>query len=394
MDNPCLPIRYIFSLLICFLLTGDLATRAQGINTHETEEVPHFFTGDWEQALEISATIQKPIFVFAYTSFSQTQCNKVLQKIFESNISARQFFNDNFINIKLNLQTETGIKFWKDHELRKFPSYLFFDLYGEFVCKSQGDKSGTEMVKLGQEALKKIALSDESNLISQIYTGFLDLKVQYQNGIRHPNFLYQYAYELKKFNDDYRPVVKEYLEKLEPSNLYQSKNIQFIYDFADDVDSKAFSMLLDQQDIYGSYLGMDRVKHKLHSAIHSYILTNAPANDMVTLKKALQLLDKVALPNVAFAKFYLKLVYFEKATNWLSYAQTANDFLSQGRQLNPNLMWTIVNNFALYVTDKKQLERASMWLKNSPILVQQPELVNAVIAKAGKKSHSPKRKND
>lgn len=386
--------KYYF-LSIGLILIAVPIVLAQPLSQEEAkvEATPNFFIADWEQALEISTTLQKPIFLFAYTDFKKTQCDKVLREIFKAP-QVSNFYQENFINVKINLQTKAGIQFWKTYELRTYPSYLFFDASSSFISKTEGAKSSGEMLRLGQNVLQKIANTDYANSIAPIYTSFLDLKVQYQNGIRHPNFLYQYAYELKKFNDDYQTVVKEYLSNLGNAELYQSKNIQFIYDFSDNIDSKAFELLLDEQDIFSSYLGKNKVEKKLQSAIHSYILINAPSKNQQILPHALQLLDDMILENPDFAVFQAKILYFEHAENWLAYAKTTNDYLTDNQQMtDADMLHLIIENFVANVQDKKELDRSFSWLKKLSQFVEAPELVAELAAKIGKKMPSAKKRH-
>ena len=86
--------KYIlFFLFFPFLLPG------QGII---------FFEGTWKEALEKAKKEDKLVFVDSYTTWCGP-CIKMAKNVFTQE-SVGSFYNQNFINIKLDMEKEDGVR--------------------------------------------------------------------------------------------------------------------------------------------------------------------------------------------------------------------------------------------------------------------------------------------
>ena len=94
---------YVSVLAIVFLGANNL--KAQNIN---------FFQGNWKQAQLESQKQNKPIFMDAYASWCEP-CKRMDREIF-SKPEVAKFFNDNFVNVKFDMEKGDGLALAKTRD--------------------------------------------------------------------------------------------------------------------------------------------------------------------------------------------------------------------------------------------------------------------------------------
>ncbi len=113
-----------------------------------------FFKGTWSEALEESQKTGKPIFVDAYT----TWCGpcKWMNKNTFTDEAVGEFYNENFINVKLNMETPDGRKFSSKYRITAYPTLLYLDSEGKVKHRIMGAKPAEMFLDHGQMALEKL----------------------------------------------------------------------------------------------------------------------------------------------------------------------------------------------------------------------------------------------
>ena len=132
----------IFSLLFVLLA---LSLQGQGIE---------FIHEDLTRALEEAKKQDKLVFVDAYTTWCGP-CKRMAKNIFTQS-EAGKFYNERFVNLKLDMEKGDGIEFSRTYRISSYPTLLFIDSEGELIYKSIGAKPLDEFIQLGETALKTI----------------------------------------------------------------------------------------------------------------------------------------------------------------------------------------------------------------------------------------------
>eukprot|EP01035_Chromulina_nebulosa_P047761 gene47761-64791_t len=153
----------------------------------QTEKGMHFEHGQTWEAIKAKAKAEnKYIFVDAFTTWCGP-CKMMAATIFPQE-SVGAFFNDKYINVKVQLDTtkkdnEEVIGWYKDahdimvnYKVNVFPTYLFFSPDGELVHRSVGSSEAPEFIVKGKDALDPE---------KQYYT----LVRKYEAGEKAPTFL-------------------------------------------------------------------------------------------------------------------------------------------------------------------------------------------------------------
>ncbi len=199
----------------------------------------------WEAVKAKARAENKYIFLDGYTTWCGP-CIMMAKKIFPLP-EVGEFFNANFINLKVQLDTTANdnehVKKWykdgnylmKTFGIRAFPTYLFFSPDGEIVHRAVGSSYAAAFIAKGKDAL---------NPDKQYYT----LARAYEKGNRDPEFLYKMAYaamgaydqeNLKKYTTGYLATQQD---------LLTEKNLKFISDFTQSSSDPGFKILLNNQE--------------------------------------------------------------------------------------------------------------------------------------------------
>ena len=128
-------IRSIAFILLAFLLQNN-SVNAQGIE---------FFHGTWEEALAEAKAKDKVIFIDAYTTWCGP-CKMMAKNVF-TDIEVGTFFNQNFINVKLDMEKELGLSLKSKLNVRVYPTLLFIDGSENVVHKAVGALPKPEFLK-------------------------------------------------------------------------------------------------------------------------------------------------------------------------------------------------------------------------------------------------------
>lgn len=137
-----LHLRAITFLLVSFLL---LTTCNKQVAAQEVR----FFTGTWEEAKELAAHSNKPIFVKTYADWCMP-CKQMEKYTFKDRDLAN-FYNNYFINLKINIESVEGKRFKEQFGVSGVPDLLFFDANGQLVHREVGGRSIAQMKMVGRQ---------------------------------------------------------------------------------------------------------------------------------------------------------------------------------------------------------------------------------------------------
>ncbi|MBK9256494.1 MAG: thioredoxin family protein [Saprospiraceae bacterium] len=152
------------------------------------------FINSLEQAKKLAEQEQKVIFVDVMADWCGP-CKKMIVDI-ESNSAMVDFFNSNFINLKINEKFNRN--FLTKYSISAFPTLMFLSKSGEVIESRRGYP--------GSETLFKLAKSVYTN--SDVYVNEIKMDASTFN---EETFLNEVSVKVAHMNTDYK---KQYLEKL------------------------------------------------------------------------------------------------------------------------------------------------------------------------------------
>ncbi len=292
----------------------------------------------WNEILTLAKKSNKKIFVDVYTTWCGP-CKKMDMEVF-SQTQVAEFYNTNFINIKIDAEKGWGITFSKTNQVNAYPTYLFFNPDGKINHTALGYIPTQTFLSLGNQALK----SDASSVSLTNYARL------YNEGKYSANMLYNYIKTAGPIPHNRDSLLQKYLSVL-PYEALSTDSVQaLIY-----TKSKSFS---PSGIIYTALLaGYRKNPYKnglLNSpwnSLRSRIIDGAEhagkINDLSTLEKLIQ--ANMPLENTDFARqredAFLRCIFFATRGNAEKFSQSYLKF----HQMIQN-----VDTINLYQSDLKE----------------------------------------
>lgn len=146
-----------------FFLTALMLTSVCFLNINATVPEPpaenpaskgiEFFNGTWTEALEKSKKEGKPIFADIYAVWCGP-CKMMSRYVF-TNEEVGQYYNENFICLKVDAEKGEGPAVARKYSVRAYPTLLFVGGDGKIITRTEGARSSEQFIKLGQAVTKQ-----------------------------------------------------------------------------------------------------------------------------------------------------------------------------------------------------------------------------------------------
>ena len=262
-------------LLIALFVLSLASLHAEGIR---------FFEGTWDEAVAEAKRLDRIIFVDAYAVWCGP-CKKMAADVFPDD-KVGEFYNKNFINLKLDAEKGEGLKFREKYPISAFPTLFYIDYTGEVVQQVKGAQQIDGFIELGKKALTKIDRSQQ-------------YVAAYESGDRDPELVLNYVRALNKAGKSSIKISNEYLRS--QKDLSTPFNLRFILEAAAEADSRIFDLLIERRTAIEALESAQVVKDRIREACEA------------TAQKALEFRNRELLEE-AIAK--MKKYYPEKAASF------------------------------------------------------------------------------
>ncbi|MFQ5448257.1 MAG: thioredoxin family protein, partial [Saprospiraceae bacterium] len=298
---------------------------------------------------ELSKSQGKPLFVDAYAKWCGP-CKRMAATTFK-NAEAGDYFNKNFINVKIDAEESEGVKFRQKYPVSAFPTLYFIDENGEVLHQAVGAQSVNGLIDLGEKALSKVDYSRE-------------YAAEYEKGEREPEFIYNYVKALNKSNKPSLRVSNEYLRS--QKDLTTEFNLRFILEAAVEADSRIFDLLVKYQKEIGILEGLQALRNRIELACENTVQKAIDYKSPELLQEAKEKM-KQHYPEQA-ESFAIKsdMAYFKAMKDAKNYAKACNNFakkIAKGNSGNMvRLAEEILYNFS---SDEKCMKQAEKYAKEA-----------------------------
>lgn len=121
----------------------------QGTPVKETEPTGiQFFDGTWAEAVEAANTENKLIFLDAYASWCGP-CKLLKRRVF-TDPEVGAYFNDNFINVEMDMEKGEGRRLSSELRVTAYPTLFFIDSDGQVVKKAVGYHTSEQLLGIAK----------------------------------------------------------------------------------------------------------------------------------------------------------------------------------------------------------------------------------------------------
>lgn len=348
----------------------------------------------WKEILAKAKSENKYIFMDAFTTWCGP-CKVMAANIFPlENVGT--FFNKNFINVKVQLDTSKAdneeVKKWyadahmimTDYKVNVFPTYLFLSPDGKLVHRAIGSSPADAFIAKGKDALDP----------EKQYYVMLD---KYTAGNRDPEFLRKVATTADMAYDKAtaKLVSQEYLKT--QKDMFTKENIAFIDRFTSSTKDDGFAFIMNNSEKYDAVIGEGASAKKLSAIIKQaevYPLLfrkDAPAPDWTAMNNDLTAKYPKLAPEIISST---KVVYYQSKQDWNGFQVAVQDYMkvygakASAAELN-NYAWTVFEN----CKDMTCVNDALEWSKRSFKDKEDPMFIDTyanILYKLGKKDEAIK----
>lgn len=346
----------------------------------------HFFKGSLTEAIHLAQKQNKLVFVEAYTDWCGP-CRHMDKYTF-TRYDLGNEYNSNFINVKVNIESLEGIAFKMQYNIMAIPDFLFFDSNGELIYRDYGQKSTSELLSMSYQVIaaannEAIGVSPKANFLVQQNLPSLDvpkvednnephiqtlsdMQTKYEIGSKDANFLYDYAHRLKKNDLPSDEVVNQYLKIQHNKNMLSlPKNLQFIYDFASEINSSAIDIFIENQTKYERRFGVKHIDNRIKALLFAAVEEATQTKNEKLFERSLDLAKRANLSLQGDFVYSMEILYYEGVGDSQNYVKSTRRYMQNNTSNDPIFLnrkaWELVR-----LSDKKSdLKIAKKWIEKS-----------------------------
>ncbi len=314
-----------------------------------------FFDGTWEEAKATAKKENKSIFLDAYASWCGP-CKNMAKHIFTEG-SVGEFYNDNFINVKIDMEKGEGIALSEEFAVVAFPTYLYFNTKGELVHRALGQKPVKAFIGDGENAL---------NESTQLVT----LENRYAAGNREADLLRNLALALYDSGAEPKAVDKvsaEYINGLSKEEIQGKEALAFLLKTTQSPKAYPAQLLLNNKDKVIELFGKDEFNTKFKRLAAQGTLYAARDKDVLALEDAKSFASRALGSDLGQFNQQLDMLYAERTEDWDLYTKSATKYYDTvpTNELSWNELNTVAWNFFLHVDGESNLKNALGWAEQS-----------------------------
>ena len=331
--------KFFYLLLLFSIVRFNLSAQTEQIGMQ-------FIHENFKEALAKAKAEDKIIFVDCYT----TWCGpcKMMAKLTFTDSAVADFYNKNFVNLKLDMEQGDGPAVMQKNGITAFPTLLFLNSEGESVHKAVGFLQPEEFLDLGNKAL-------DSN------EGLSAWTKRYENGERQPAFLKEYALKLQEALDLRRQAVAVKYFKTQPDKWRSPENLDFIYRFTESATDTFFYTLAHNRKVFENPFAPADVQLKIKNLADERLFNN---QNLPSLEEADTLIALSQPKDIARSSKFYRLTYYRMKGDRENYAIAAIQYFKKYNDNADELALTAFT-FNEQIENKKQLTEAVKWAKRA-----------------------------
>ncbi len=357
----------VLSLTLIFYLTTSIVSFAQG--------GIKFYNISVKAGIVKAKQNGKFLFVDTYAEWC-IPCKKMKKVFVDSAVS--EYFNKNYINVKINMDGPNGRTTYNDYDVVFLPTMMIFDHEGEIKYKTDKLLTADELLNIGIQAnvpgvylgnnasqiistpfqsksttkpkpkrtevavsKAKKAPKPKKEVVKETSSEGQIVKIIGANDEMPPEVLYQEAYyQLQRMNNSHGDAAIAYLKTQE--NWDSEKNVKFIYDFVESANSLLFDYIKENRNHVASIVGESNLAHSLDIIVNQRIYQGYPRPDLQEAIELYSLVDTFTAEQDAY-QYYLGRMLQE--SNKKGYLATINKYLTT---VAPNDHYTINKAVEVY----------------------------------------------
>ena len=323
--------RLIYIALFLVGFCGNVTAEDVGIK---------FFHGTWAEALEKAAAEDKLIFVDAYAQWCGP-CKMMAKKVF-TEASVGEFFNENFINMKMDMEAAESKDFKRSFAVSAYPTLFWINGENKQIHKSVGGKRVDDLIATAALALSK---NDTSGKYEEAYLA----------GNRDYDLVYGYVKALNHVKKPTLKISNEYLAS--KPEISETQKSQFVFEACLEADSKMCKYLIESKDGLIKANGQEAWDEKL-SIICWKTVEKAIEYEYVELIDEATTVMKEHHSDPAGFEYESRLMYYSVMKDAASYKPIASKYFKKVAKKNETALKTLIDQIKAKFVDQEDIMKS------------------------------------
>ena len=332
--------KNLISILILGL--GLQLAQAQGID---------FFHGSFEEAKTEAKAQGKLIFMDAYAVWCGP-CKMMTNKVFPQE-KVGDFFNKNFINMKVDMEKGEGVDLRRQYGVSAYPTLLLIDGNGEVVQQIRGARDADGLI----DWAKKAALPNPG--LTQ------KLQEKYDDGDRNPSLMRDLIKVKAAYNDATNSLMEEYINGLSEEEKVATENADFIFDQTNAINSLGLKVLKDYEEYFTDIKGADVLDRKISGIAKNSGTQAIKDGNKEQLDEVLAFLKEYKPANYKELSSELMVNFYGKNEDWSNYDKAVTKHLAKFKKGDDKSYRDVAWNYYMNIEDPASLKKAEQWMQNN-----------------------------
>ncbi|PXY03208.1 hypothetical protein DF185_03755 [Marinifilum breve] len=242
----------LLSIVLVVLFSFSNNIMANSLTDENEVKGIKFNHSDWSTILKKAAEEQKMVFIDCYTTWCGP-CKMMAKNTFAQQ-EVGEFFNKNFINVKLDMEKEPGKSLKTILGVNAYPTLVVINAKQDIIHKAVGALQKEELLKFAAEALKG------TGTLSSYHAKYK------KEGVSNKKFVLEYLQKLEAANEKEQltSVINRYFEQLEKKDLLEKENWNLLKKYVESIHNKAFQLVLNNQSEFIEVFGQKEVEDKVY----------------------------------------------------------------------------------------------------------------------------------
>jgi len=330
----------------------------------------------FEEVLQIAELEGKDVFVDTYAPWCKP-CKK-MDVVFR-NKKVADFYNKNFINIKVNVDRTKGKEVAKKYGIVFLPTMLILDSSGNVKQRIDGLMEADQMVQIGnivvnnvKPVIAKTVEKQETVQASKVVSADGDEKIlkilDDDDLLSNPEYLYHEAfYQIERMSGAEDSLAIKYLATQEDWST--EKNMNFIVSFVNKVESEMFDYYVKEKSSFQNLIGPEKYRQTLEILVNDCLFRQIPRPEPEMVEQLYSHLYPRKAEKYTY-KYLLKR--YEDEENYTEYVLLGEEYLETLIQSDATLLFKL-GKYKCLNANKKELKECVFRVEESIKLSKNPD---------------------
>lgn len=321
------------------------------LNPLIAQEGIEFFHGSFDEAKALAKEEGKLIFMDAYAVWCGP-CKQMTNNVFPQK-EVGDFFNKNFINMKVDMEKGEGLSLRSTYGVTAYPTLLFIDAQGKVVESVRGARSAESLLSWA----KSIALP-KPDLMS-------DMKAQFEKGDRSHDFMKELIKAEAAYDNNYDEYFAILLDSMSSEEKMMPENASFILEYTSSMNSPSLDFIASNKSFFKSVKGEAAYDKVFNTIASKEGKAASKTNDLTKAYDVIDFLKKYKPSGYKKFSGEIMINYFGAIKDWESYDKAVSAHLSKYNKVDDGSYKDVAWVYYMNIDEEDKLKKAEKWMQEA-----------------------------